>query len=86
LRVHSLKRKKKKRIAELIKGVAMEITLTDEATEYLQEVINTLSDETYHALIRMVDTKGGEITLEDVEAMMYLLENPDTVIEINHET
>ena len=55
----------------------MEITLTDEATDYLQEVINTLSDDDYHALIRMVDAKGGEITLEDVEAMIQILENPD---------
>ena len=55
----------------------MEITLTDEATDYLQEIINTLSDQDYHALIRMVDAKGGEITLEDIEAMINLLENPD---------
>lgn len=55
----------------------MEVTLTDEATDYLQEIINTLSDEEYHALIRMVDAKGGEITLEDVEKMIDLLENPD---------
>ena len=60
----------------------MEITLTDEATEYLQEVINTLSDEAYHTLIRMVDAKGGEITLEDVKAMMNMLENPDIVNQI----
>lgn len=53
-----------------------EVTLTDEATEYLQEIINTLTDEDYHTLIRMVDTKGGEITLKDVEAMIYALENP----------
>jgi len=36
-----------------------------------------LTDEDYHALIRMVDTKGGEITLEDCQAMMHVLENPD---------
>ena len=58
----------------------MEVTLIDEATEYLQEVINTLTDEDYHTLIRMVDAKGGEITLEDIEAMLYLLENPNEVI------
>ena len=58
----------------------MEVTLTGEATEYLQEVINTLTDEDYHALIRMVDAKGGEITFEDVRAMMYILENPDASI------
>ena len=54
-----------------------EVVLTDEATEYLQETINTLSDEDYHALIRMVDTKGGEITLDDVEAMISILGNND---------
>ena len=59
----------------------MEVTLTDEATDYLQEVINTLTDEDYHALIRMVDAKGGEISLEDVKSMMYVLENPDEVLE-----
>lgn len=57
----------------------MEITLTDEATEYLQEIINTLSDEAYHALIRMVDAKGGEITLDDAEAMILLLEDPGSL-------
>lgn len=62
------------------KGEMMEVTLTDDATEYLQEVINTLSDEDYHALIRMVDAKGGEITLEDIRAIMYVLENPDAVV------
>jgi|GEM_PF-6841386 len=55
----------------------MEVTLTDEATDYLQVIINTLSDEAYHALIRMVDTKGGEISLEDVKAMLDLLENSE---------
>jgi len=55
----------------------MEITLTDEATDYLQEIINTLSDEVYHGLIRMVDAKGGEISLEDVKSMLDMLENPD---------
>jgi len=55
----------------------MEVTLTDEATDYLQETINTLSDEAYHALIRMVDAKGGEISLEDVKAMLHKLENSD---------
>ena len=55
----------------------MEVTLTDEATDYLQEIINTLSDEAYHTLIRMVDAKGGEISLEDVKAMLHKLENSD---------
>ena len=55
----------------------MEVTLTDEATDYLQEIINTLSDEEYHALIRMVDVKGGEITLEDVKEMIDILKNTD---------
>ena len=53
----------------------MEVTLTDEATDYLQEIINTLSDESYHALIRMVDAKGGEISLEDVKSMLDSIEN-----------
>lgn len=57
----------------------MEVTLTDEATDYLQEVINTLNDEDYHALIRMVDAKGGEISLEDVKSMFYVLEHPGTL-------
>jgi Ca2+-binding EF-hand superfamily protein len=57
----------------------VEITLTDEATEYLQDIINTLSDEDYHALIRMVDAKGGEITLEDVKTMINLLGSSNTV-------
>lgn len=59
----------------------MEVTLTDEATDYLQEVINTLADEDYDTLIRMVDAKGGEISLEDVKSMMYLLKNSDEVLE-----
>ncbi|WP_373032716.1 hypothetical protein [Sulfurovum sp.] len=54
-----------------------EVTLTDEATDYLQEVINTLTDEDYHSLIRMVDDRGGEISLKDVKSMMDVLENPD---------
>ena len=57
----------------------MEVILTDEATEYLQEIINTLTDEEYHTLVRMVDAKGGEISLEDVKAMIYMFEKPDEV-------
>lgn len=59
----------------------MEVTLTDEATDYLQEIINTLSDDAYHALIRMVDSKGGEISLEDVQDMLHRLERTDEVEE-----
>lgn len=59
----------------------MEVTLTDEATDYLQEIINTLSDDAYHALIRMVDSKGGEISLEDVQDMLHRLERTDEVGE-----
>lgn len=59
----------------------MEVTLTDEATDYLQEMINTLSDDAYHALIRMVDSKGGEISLEDVQDMLHRLERTDEVGE-----
>ena len=61
----------------ICKGEAIEITLTDEATDYLQEIINSLSDEAYHALIRMVDNKGGEISLEDVKAMLNTLNDID---------
>lgn len=57
----------------------MEVTLTDEATDYLQEIINTLSDESYHALIRMVDAKGGEISLEDVKSMLDSIENLESL-------
>ena len=57
----------------------MEVTLTDEATDYLQEIINTLSDEAYHALIRMVDAKGGEISLEDVKSMLDSIENLESL-------
>ena len=59
----------------------MEVTLTDEATDYLQEIINTLSDDAYHALIRMVDSKGGEISVEDVQDMLHRLERTDEVGE-----
>ena len=59
---------------------SIEVTLTDQATNNLQEIINSLSDEAYLTLIRLVDDQGGEILLEDVKAMLDKLKNSDEVV------